>query len=71
MKKTREQQWQLGKDIGLISYNETNLKSIIANGVTTITTDFNAMGKTMADMIMNGKRDVVENPFILIDRQSF
>lgn len=71
VKKTREQQWQLGKDIGLISYNETNLKSIIANGITTITTDFNAMGKTMADMIMNGKRDVVENPFILIDRQSF
>lgn len=71
VKKAREMNWQLGKDIGLISYNETNLKSIIANGITTITTDFSLMGRKMAEMIFSGKREVVENPFVLIDRQSF
>ena len=63
--------WQLGRDIGVISYNETPLKSVIGNGITTITTDFAAMGKTMAEMVVSGKREVVENPFVLIDRKSF
>jgi len=63
--------WQLGRDIGVISYNETPLKSVIGNGITTITTDFAAMGKTMAEMVLSGKREVVENPFVLIDRKSF
>jgi DNA-binding LacI/PurR family transcriptional regulator len=63
--------WQLGKDIGVISYNETPLKSVIGNGITTITTDFAAMGRTMAEMVVSGKREVVENPFVMIDRKSF
>jgi len=71
VKTAKQNKWQLGKDIGLISYNETNLKSIIANGITTITTDFDAMGKSMAEMVLSGKRQVIENPFILIDRESF
>lgn len=71
VKASRENKWQLGKDIGLMSYNETSLKSVIANGITTITTDFDAMGKAMAEMVLNGKRQVIENPFVLIDRQSF
>ncbi|RYY55650.1 MAG: GntR family transcriptional regulator [Chitinophagaceae bacterium] len=71
VKFAREKKWQLGKDIGLISYNETNLKSIIANGITTITTDFTAMGKAMAAMVLGGKGEVIENPFVLHDRASF
>jgi DNA-binding transcriptional regulator YhcF (GntR family) len=67
----REKNWQLGKDIGVISYNETTLKSVIGNGITTITTDFVAMGKAMAEMVVTGKREVVENPFVIIDRKSF
>jgi len=67
----KEKGWQLGEDIGVISYNETNLKSVIGNGITTITTDFGAMGKAMAEMVISGKREVVENPFVLIDRRSF
>ena len=71
IKFARENKWQLGKDIGIISYNETSLKSVIADGITTITTDFEAMGKTMAQMVISGKREVIENPFIMIDRKSF
>lgn len=71
VKQAKSNKWQLGKDIGLISYNETNLKSIIGNGITTITTDFEQMGKTMAEMVMSGQREVVENVFSIIDRNSF
>ena len=34
----------IGKQVGIISYNETPLKKIILNGITTISTDFEAMG---------------------------
>jgi len=71
IKLSKANSWQLGKDIGIISYNETSLKSVIGEGITTITTDFEAMGKTMADMVISGHRDVVENPFVMINRKSF
>lgn len=71
IKTAKEKNWKIGKDIGVISYNETNLKSVIADGITTITTDFVAMGKTMAEMVVTGKEEVIENPFIMIDRKSF
>ncbi len=71
VKFAKSKDWQPGKDIGIISYNETNLKSVIGNGITTITTDFEAMGHLMAKMVINGDHNVIENPFIMIDRQSF
>jgi DNA-binding LacI/PurR family transcriptional regulator len=67
----KQKKWKLGQDIGIISYNETNLKSVIADGITTITTDFAAMGKTIAEMAVSGKGEIVENAFIMIDRKSF
>jgi DNA-binding transcriptional regulator YhcF (GntR family) len=67
----KERKWQLGKDVGVISYKETPLKAAIGNGITTITTDYEAMGKTMAEMVLSGRREAVENPFIWIDRKSF
>lgn len=60
-----------GKDMGIISYNEAPLKRIVAAGITTITTDFAKMGKSMALMILNGKKEKIDNPFHLIRRNSF
>lgn len=71
VKTIRTNNWQLGKDIGILSYNETNLKSVIESGITTLTPDFEAMGKCMAELIVTGKRNAAENPFQLIDRKSF
>jgi DNA-binding transcriptional regulator YhcF (GntR family) len=71
IKVAKENKWKLGRDIGVMSYNETSLKSVIGDGISTITTDFAAMGRSIAKMILNGKKEVIENPFILIDRGSF
>ncbi len=62
--------WKIGKDIGVLSYNETNLKSVIAEGITTITPDYEAMGKAMVEMITSRRREAIENSCILIDRNS-
>lgn len=47
--------WDLtiGKEVGIISYNETPLKKFLLNGITTISTDFKMMG-TMAAAIALG-----------------
>lgn len=64
------QQLQLGIDYGIISYNETPLKKLVENGITTISTNFEAMGKTLAEMILKNKKNKIENPSRLILRNS-
>jgi DNA-binding transcriptional regulator YhcF (GntR family) len=61
---------RIGKNLGILSYNESNLKSVIGDGISTITSDYFAMGKCIAEMITNQQRAVVENPFVMIDRGS-
>lgn len=71
IKETNTAGLKLGKDIGIISYNETELKSIIAEGITTITTDFDYMVKRLAEMVLNGETTTEENPFLIIKRNPF
>ena len=66
-----EKQLHLGEDMGIISYNEAPLKGIVASGITTISTDFARMGKSMATMILDGKKEKIDNPFLLNLRNSF
>jgi DNA-binding transcriptional regulator YhcF (GntR family) len=66
-----EKQLELGKDMGLVSYNETPLKGIVASGITTISTDFAQIGKTMAEMILNHQKLKLDNPFVMNKRKSF
>lgn len=60
----------IGKNIGVISYNETPVKRIILKGITTISTDFEQMGKQAANLILNGERKQVAIPFLLRLRPS-
>ncbi|HEY3391054.1 MAG TPA: substrate-binding domain-containing protein [Prolixibacteraceae bacterium] len=61
---------ELGKDVGLVSFNDTMLKEVVAGGITTISTDFIQMGKTLADMLINHKKIRIRNPSKLIVRKS-
>lgn len=70
IKKMKSEKLKLAKDIGVISYNDTLLKEIVENGITTISTDFNAMGKRLAEMILNKEQLKIENPNNLIIRNS-
>lgn len=62
----------IGQDVGVISYNETPLKKLLLNGITTISTDFKWMGNTVAEMIKNGLSTAkdIEVPFYLTLRSS-
>lgn len=61
---------KVGKDIGIISYNETPLKEVLLNGITVISTDHVKMGKTAAELILNNSKENIKNPFVLIKRKS-
>jgi DNA-binding transcriptional regulator YhcF (GntR family) len=62
--------FEVGKEAGVISYNETPMKKIILNGITTISTDFQEMGKMAAKLILDGSRKHIEVPFMLTLRNS-
>ena len=66
-----EKQLVLGSEMGIVSYNETPLKGIVASGITTISTDFAEMGKTMVRMILNNQKLKLDNPFLINIRSSF
>jgi len=59
-----------GKEYGIISYNDTPLKEILVGGITTLTTDFRGMGKTMASLINKKSIETIENPWKLNIRKS-
>lgn len=70
IKNIKENKLLLSKDIGIISYNDTLLKEVVEGGITTISTDFNAMGKQLAEIILNNENKLIENPSHLILRHS-
>ncbi len=70
IEKILEQKLQVGKEVGVISYNEIPLKKIILNGITTVSTDFDWMGKRAAQLILENSRDHVEVPFHITLRDS-
>lgn len=61
---------KLGKKFGIVSFNDTMLKEVVAGGITTISTDFVQMGKTLGNMVLTGKTGRHRNPSKLIIRKS-
>ena len=61
VKRSWEMGLKIGEDIGVISINDSALKEVVANGISTISTDFKEMGKTLADFVENKKTGAVKN----------
>ena len=59
-----------GYDIGVISYNETPIKKIILDGVTTISTDFKLMGEKTAELVLKNSTEHIAIPFRVTLRNS-
>jgi DNA-binding transcriptional regulator YhcF (GntR family) len=61
IKKMKEKGFEIAKDYGIISYNETMLKEVIEGGITTISTDFKLMGKQISEMILQNRKGQIAN----------
>lgn len=68
IKQIREDEFVIGKDIGIISYNDTPLKDLF--GISVISTDFKYMGEKAAGMILNKDIEQIKAPFNFINRDS-
>lgn len=67
----RKANLEIGKDIGIISYNESYISEIILNGLTTLSTDFTQMGAQAAQMILSRRLRKVKCDCHLIRRSTF
>lgn len=70
IEQSKNQMLKIGNDFGVISYNETPLKKIVESGITTISTNFELMGKILAQMIIKNQKEQIENKCQLILRNS-
>ena len=68
IKMVRKTKFQQGKQIGIISFNESDLKELL--DITVITTDFDQMGRSVATMILERQHTQINNPFKIIVRNS-
>ena len=65
---------RIGKDFGILSYNDTPLKEVLCGGIATLSTDFRQMGRTMAHLITDKTPSTsipaLRNPWLFLPRRS-
>lgn len=62
--------WAPGKEVGIISYDETPMKEILHGGISVLTTDFVRMGEKVASFINGATFTQEANDFRMILRKS-
>ncbi|NCB07429.1 MAG: GntR family transcriptional regulator [Bacteroidia bacterium] len=70
IKITKGRNWKLGKDIGIVAYNDTPVKEILEDGISTISTNHDEIGRLAAEMILNKNFSRIKSPFAFIRRKS-
>lgn len=61
---------EVGESVGIISFGDTELKHILAGGLTTIDTDFSEAGDRLADLVVTGKRGNIRVRSRIVQRKS-
>lgn len=70
IKFARKKNLKTGKDIGILSFNDTPLKEVLENGISVISTNFVRMGSLAAELILEKRKLKVRNEFSFIRRNS-
>lgn len=70
IRKIKKNNWTLGIDCGLVSYNENQVKELLCDGITTISTNHEEIGQLSAEMILTGRFGRVKSPFQFVRRNS-
>ncbi len=70
IKRIKDTALRVGQEVGILSYNETPVKELLLDGISVISTDFEQMGRTAAQLVLENTIRQVQNPFRLIVRQS-
>lgn len=70
VKVCRTNKFELGKDVGLITFNDAPMLEVIENGISVISTNFREMGKLVAEYIKTRNKIQTYVPTQLIKRGS-
>lgn len=70
IKLIRERGLKTGHDIGLVAYNDNPVKEILEDGITTISTNHDEIGRLIAQMILTRDFRQIRTPFEFIERKS-
>ena len=70
VKKIKENGWTPRREVGILAYNDSPLKEVLLDGITVVSTEHEAMGKRLADLVRDNRKYRVENEFRLIVRGS-
>lgn len=70
IKITRQRGWKLGEQAGVVAYNENPVKEILEDGITTISTNHDEIGRLLGQMILSGEFCQIKSPFAFIRRNS-
>ncbi len=70
IKISKSKKWELGHDVGVVAYNDNPVKEILENGITTISTNHDEIGRMAAEMIINKTFGRFKSPFTFIPRNS-
>lgn len=62
---------EVGKDYFIISYNESPIHELVLGGLTTVSTDFKAMGQLAAEMILSRSMSKIKCDFKMSRRATF
>jgi DNA-binding transcriptional regulator YhcF (GntR family) len=70
IRQIKQKNWTLGTDCGVVAYNENQVKEILCDGITTISTNHEEIGQLAAQMILTKKFERIKSPFQFIRRNS-
>lgn len=70
IKYSRSKNLKIGRDIGVLSFNDTPLKEVLEDGISVISTNFSRMGLLAAELMLDKRRLKVRNEFLFIRRNS-
>ncbi len=70
IKISKSKNWKLGEDVGVVAYNDNPVKEILEDGITTISTNHNEIGRRAAEMILTQNFQRIKSPFEFVKRKS-
>jgi len=70
IKISKSKNWKLGKDVGVVAYNDNTVKELLEDGITTISTNHDEIGRTAAQMILSKDFKRIKSPFEFVKRNS-
>jgi len=70
LKDAKDRNLEIGKDIGILSHNDSTIKEIISGGITTFSTDFKEMAQQAAKFVLEREPKQITIPSKLVRRLS-